>query len=168
MTFIKNVLYLKVMLNLFSNLNMSLFQKITGDLQEAMKAKQISRVSCLRMLKTALKHKQVEKGRELEDEEAQNVIFSLIRKGQEAAKEFRQAARLDLATKEEEEVKILYEYLPEQLTSADIEKNLKGIISEISAAGLKDMGKVMKAAMAQMAGKVQGKEVNEIARRLLS
>ena len=70
--------------------------------------------------------------------------------------------------KEEEEVKILYEYLPEQLDSADIEKKIKDIISKLSTSGPKDLGKVMKAAMAQMTGKVQGKEVNEIARKLLS
>jgi uncharacterized protein YqeY len=147
---------------------MSLSQKIIDDLKQAMKAKDASRISCLRMLKSAMKNKQVEKGDELEDQEIQNVISSLIRKGQEAAKEFRAGERPDLASKEEEEIKIFYGYLPEQLTPADIEKNLKEIISEISATGPKDLGKVMKAAMARMAGKAQGKEVNEIARRLLS
>lgn len=134
----------------------------------AMKAKDTLRVSCLRMLKTALKNKQVEKGHELEDEEIQAVISSLVRKGQEAAKEFREGNRQDLATKEEEEIKIYHEYLPEQFTPADIEKVLKEIISELSATSPKDLGKVMKTAMARMAGKVQGKEVNEIARKLLS
>jgi uncharacterized protein YqeY len=147
---------------------MSISQKIIEDLKSAMKAKDTSRVSCLRMLKTALKNKQVEKGRDLEDQEVQGVISSLIRKGQEAAKEFRGGNRPDLAAKEEDEIKIFYEYLPEQLTPADIEKTLKEIISDSSATGLKDLGKVMKTAMEQMAGKAQGKEVNEIARKLLS
>ena len=147
---------------------MSISQKIIEDLKGAMKAKDTSRVSCLRLLKTALKNKQVEKGRDLEDQEVQGVISSLIRKGQEAAKEFRGGNRPDLAAKEEDEIKIFYEYLPEQLTTADIERTLKEIISESSATGLKDLGKVMKAAMDQMAGKAQGKEVNEIARKLLS
>ena len=147
---------------------MSLSQKITDDLKQAMKAKDTSRMSCLRMLKSALKNKQVEKGDELVDQEIQHVISSLIRKGQEAAKEFKAGDRPDLASKEEEEIKIFYAYLPEQLTQGDIERNLKEIISELSASGPKDLGKVMKAAMARMAGKAQGKEVNEIARRLLS
>ena len=147
---------------------MPISQKIIEDLKQAMKAKDNFRVSCLRMLKAALKNKQVEKGRDLEDEEVQGVISSLIRKGQEAAKEFKAANRSDLAAKEEEEIKIFYGYLPEQLTPADIEKILREIISESSATGMKDLGKVMKAAMAQMAGKAQGKEVNEIARKLLS
>jgi uncharacterized protein YqeY len=148
-----------------------LSQKITDDLKEAMKAKDGTRISCLRMLKTSLKNKQVEKGRELRelrDEEVQTVISSLIRKGQEAAKEFRQGGRHDLADKEEEEIKIFRGYLPEQLTPADIEKNLKEIIAELSVDSLEDLGKVMKAAMARMTGKAQGKEVNEIARKLLS
>lgn len=110
----------------------------------------------------------MEKGRELEDTEVQGVISSLVRKGQEAAEEFRKGNRPDLAAKEEAEIEILHAYLPEQLSPGEIEENLKEIISELSASSLKDMGKVMKAAMARMAGRVQGKEVNEIARKLLS
>ena len=119
-------------------------------------------------MKADLKNRQVEKGSVLEDREIENIVSSLIRKGQEAAKEFREGGRLDLAEKEEEEVRIFYEFLPEQLDSADIEKKIKEIISELSATGAADLGKVMKAAMAQMAGRVQGREVNEIARKLLS
>ena len=133
-----------------------------------MKSKDERRISCIRMLKASLKNKQVEKGDELKDEEIQTTISSLIRKGQEAAKEFRQGRREDLASKEEEEIKILYGYLPEQLAPAEIEKKLREIISELAAGSLKDLGKVMKVAMAQMAGKAQGKEVNEIARKILS
>lgn len=147
---------------------MSLSQKIIEDLKKAMKAKDTTRVSCLRMLKTALKNKQVEKGRDLEDKEIQAVISSLVRKAKEAAKEFTEGNRPDLAAKEEGEIKIYYEYLPEQLTPADIEKILKEVISESSATGMKDLGTVMKAAMSRMGGQAQGKEVNEIARKLLS
>jgi len=147
---------------------MSLNQKIAEDLKEAMRAKNSIRLSCLRMLKTALKNLQVEKGRDLSDEEIQSVISSLIRKGKESAKEFRNGNREDLAVKEEKEIQIFYEYLPQQLTPEQIEATLRDIISELSAEGPKDMGNVMKAAMAKMAGQAQGKEVNEIARRLLT
>ena len=147
---------------------MSIEEKITNDLKTAMKAKDGIRVSCLRMLKTSIKNKQVEKGEKLKDEDIEALISSAIRKGQEAAQEFIKGSREDLAAKEEAEIKILYSYLPEQLTSAEIEKILKEIISELSISSPKDLGKVMKAAMARMAGKAQGKEVNEIARRLLS
>ena len=147
---------------------MSISQKIVEDLKGAIKAKDEALVSCLRLLKSNLKNKQVEKGKELSDEEIQSVISSLIRKGQEAAKEFRKGHREDLAIKEEQEVKVYYNYMPEQLGSEEIEAIIKETIVELSADSPKDLGRVMKAAMARMAGKAQGKEVNEIARRLLS
>jgi uncharacterized protein YqeY len=147
---------------------MSLVQKVAQDLKQSIKAKDESRTSCLRMLKTAIKNTQVEKMHELKDEEVQSVISSLIRKGQEAANEFRKGNREDMALKEEGEIKIFYEYLPKQLTPAEIEGILRETIAELSAASVKDLGKVMKVAMQRMAGRVQGKEVNEIARKLLS
>lgn len=147
---------------------MTLSQKITEDLKTAMKAKDTIRISCLRLLKTAIKNKQVEKGKELNDDEIQGLISSLIRRGQESAVEFRKGNREDLARKEEKEMGVLYAYLPEQLSPADIEEALRKIIAELGANAPKDLGKVMKEAMSQMAGKAQGKEVNEIARRLLS
>ena len=147
---------------------MSLEQKIIDDLKKGMKARDELRVSCLRMLKTSMKNRQVEKGHELKDEEIETIISSLIKRGKEASREFKEAGREDLATKEEKEIKIFYGYLPEQLTTAEIEKMLREIISELSAISLQDLGKVMKAAMVRMAGKAQGKEVNDIARKLLS
>ena len=147
---------------------MSLEDRIVQELKAAMKAKDELRVSCLRMLKTAMKNKQVERGEKLKDEDIEGIISSLVRKGQEASGEYKKGGREDLAAKEEEEIKILYDYLPEQLSSVDIENILKEIISELSVSSPKDLGKVMKVAMARMAGKAQGKEVNEIARKLLS
>lgn len=147
---------------------MSLNEKIVEDLKTAIKAKNGFRVSCLRMLKTSVKNKEVENRRELKDEEIHAVISSSVRKSKEAIEEFRRGGREDLALKEEEEIKILYEYLPEQLASEEIEKILREIISALSAKSPKDLGKVMKLAMARMAGKAEGRAVNEIARRLLS
>ena len=147
---------------------MPIEEKITNDLKAAMKAKDEMRLSCLRLLKTSIKHKQVEKGEELKDEDIEAIISSAIRKGKEAAQEFNKGNREDLAAKEEAEIKILYDYLPKQLDSVEIEKIIKEIITELSIDSPKDLGKVMKAAMVRMAGKAQGKEVSEIARRLLS
>ena len=147
---------------------MALVEKISQDLMTALKSKDDSRLSCLRMLKTALKNEQVAKGHALEDQEAQSVIQSMIRKGQDAASEFRAGNRESMALKEEREVQILYEYLPTQMGPDEIEAVLKEVISETSAQGPKDLGKVMKAAMPRIAGRAQGKEVNDIARRLLS
>ena len=147
---------------------MPLVEKIANELKEAMKARDEFRTSCLRMAKTALKNEQVARGHELNDEEAQAVLLTLIRKGQDAAKEFRAGNRESMALKEEREVGIFYEYLPKQLGTDEIERILKEVIAEVSAQGPKDLGKVMKAVMPRVAGKAQGKEVNEIARRLLS
>lgn len=147
---------------------MTLNQKIIEDLKKSIKARDEVRTSCLRMLKASLKNKQVEKGRELEEEEIQAIISSMIRKGKESIKEFSKGGREDLALKEEEEISIFYEYLPQQLTPDEIEKTLKEVVSELSAESPKDLGKVMKLAMSRMAGQAQGKEVNEIARKLLS
>lgn len=146
---------------------MSLHQKITDDLKAAMKARDEARVSCLRMIKASLKNLQVEKGRELEEEEILATISSAVRKAQEAIEEFRKGGREDLALKEEQEIKIYQSYLPQQLSSEAIEKILREIIDELSAKTSRDIGKVMKAAMNKMAGQAQGKEVNEIARKLL-
>jgi uncharacterized protein YqeY len=146
---------------------MTLADKISENLKEAMKAKDGLRVSCLRMLKASLKNKQVEKGHALNDDEIRIVISSLIRKGQEAALEFRKGNREDLALKEDEEVRLFYSYLPEQLTPTEIEDALREIMTELSAENLKDLGRVMKVAMARMADRAQGTQVSEIAKRLL-
>ena len=145
-----------------------LVEKIAQDLTDAIKAKDELRLSCLRVLKAAVTNEQGRRTQPLKEEDVQAVIQSLIRKGQEAAVEFRKGHREDMAAKEEGEVKILSGYLPQQLAPAEIEKALKEIIAEVSASGPKDLGKVMKAAMGRLSGKVQGKEVNEIAKRLLS
>jgi len=147
---------------------MALTDKISEDLKEAMKAKDELRVSCLRMLKASVKNKQVEKGATLNDDEIRIVISSLIRKGQEAALEFKKGNREDLALKEDEEVRFFYTYLPEQLTPKELEEALRAIMAELSAENLKDLGRVMKVAMARLADRAQGKQVSEIAKRLLS
>jgi uncharacterized protein len=148
-------------------MKMTLEEKITEDMKTAMKSRDEARLSCLRFLKSNLKNKQVEKMGRLTDDEVCSVISSLVRKGTESVKEYRQGGREDLATKEEKEIEILYGYLPKQLSPEEIEGILKDAIQEVSAAGMKDLGKVMKAAMPRMAGKVQGKEVNDILKRLL-
>jgi uncharacterized protein YqeY len=164
--FVYYSLYLS--LDIESPINMPIEEKITNDLKAAMKAKDEMRLSCLRLLKTSIKHKQVEKGEELKDEDIEAIISTAIRKGKEAAQEFNKGNREDLAAKEEAEIKILYDYMPKQLDSVEIEKIIKEIITELSIDSPTDLGKVMKAAMVRLSGKAQGKEVNEIARRLLS
>lgn len=147
---------------------MPLNEKLLDDLKDAMKKKDPLRLSCLRMLKTALKNKQVEKMAPLDETEFQAVVSSMVRKCKEAFEEFTKAGRPDLAEKEAAEVEILREYLPAQLTQEQVEKTVAQIIAELGAAGPGDLGKVMKAAMARMAGRAQGNDVSAAAKKLLS
>jgi uncharacterized protein len=147
---------------------MNLEDQINEDLKQSMKSKDEARLSCLRFLKSNLKNKQVEKMSKLQDEEIHAVISSLIRRSMESIKEFKLGGRDDLAAKEEREIEILYGYLPKQLDLEDVEKVIRETISGLAAKGPEDLGKVMKAAMGRLSGKAQGKEVNEIAKRLLS
>jgi uncharacterized protein YqeY len=147
---------------------MPLNKQIQDDLTKAIKAKDELRVSCIRMLKTAMKNKQVELGRELKEDEVHAIISSLVRKGKEAVDGFRGGGREDLALKEEREIELLYEYLPRQLTDEEIQQVLVEIIAELPDKSPKNLGAVMKAAMVKMAGQAEGKKVNEIARKLLS
>ncbi|MFC1839014.1 GatB/YqeY domain-containing protein [Thermodesulfobacteriota bacterium] len=147
---------------------MQLSERISEDLKKAMKNRDQLLVSCLRMLKAGIKNKRVEKGQDLDDNEIQTLISSQVRKGQEAAKEFRKGGRDDLAEKEEKEINILFTYLPEQLGDDELENILNKIISENSLTGIKDMGMLMKKAMVEIKGKTQGSKVSETAKKLLS
>jgi len=146
---------------------MSLNDKLLDDLKQAMKTRNAARLSCLRMLKTALKNRQVEKGEPLDDREFQAVVSSLVRKGKESVEEFTKAGRLDLAEKESAELEVLHEYLPQQLTPEQIQEAVRETIAELGASGPGDFGKVMKTAMARLAGRAQGKDVSAAAKKLL-
>jgi uncharacterized protein YqeY len=143
-------------------------QDINEDLKKAIRSKEEIRLSCLRLLKASIKNKQVEKGRDLTDEEVIGLISSAIKKGKEAVEAFRKGKREDLASKEESEIKIFQEYLPKQLGTEEIEKIVREVVSQLGATGPKDLGRVMKEAVARMAGRADGKTVNEIARNVLS
>jgi uncharacterized protein YqeY len=120
------------------------------------------------MTKSALKLKQVELTRPLEDSETLATLRSLVKQRHESAEQFRRGGREELAVKEEAEVKILEEYLPAAASDEDVGAAVTAAIAETGAATAKDLGKVMKAAMARLAGKnVDGRRVNEKARALL-
>jgi len=138
------------------------------DLKKAIKEQDKARLSVLRNIKTAIKNKQVALGQDLNDEHIIGVISSEIKKSKEAIEKFIQGSRQDLVEKEEAEIKILSAYLPPQLTSEEIKGLVNQVIEELSAKGPKDLGIVMKSAMAKLAGKADGREVNRIARELLS
>ncbi len=147
---------------------MSLSEQIEKDLVAALKARQELRLSVLRMTKAALKNKQIELGKPLEDTDTHAVLRTLVKQRRDSVEQFRKGGREDLATKEEAEIKIVESYLPAAATDEEIEATVTTALAETGAAGPKDMGKVMKAVMAKFAGRnVDGKRVSERVRARL-
>ena len=147
---------------------MTLMARISDDIAAAMRGKDQARLAPLRMAKAALMNREVEKGRALDEAEAQQVIASLIKQRRDSIEQFRKGGREDLAAKETAEIQTLEAYLPPALDAAGVERAVDEAIAETGAATAKDMGRVMKAVMAKLAGQtVDGKAVNELVRRKL-
>jgi uncharacterized protein YqeY len=141
---------------------MSLEQTLGTDIVTAMKAKDQTKLTALRMLKTALTNKSIEKGRALDAAEELQIVSMLVKQRRDSIDQFTKGGRTDLADKEQAEILILNAYLPASATDEEIAAAVAAAITETGAAGPKDMGKVMKAVMAGLAGKtVDGKKVSE-------
>lgn len=147
---------------------MTLMERIGQDITEAMRARNQARLVPLRMAKAALTNREVEKGRALDTAEAEGVIASLLKQRRDSVEQFEKGGREDLATRERAEIEVLETYLPPPIDPAELERAVDAAVTETGATGPKDMGKVMKAAMARLAGKtVDGRAVNELVRRRL-
>ncbi len=141
---------------------MPLEQSLTADIVTAMKAKDPIKLTALRMLKTALTNKSIEKGRALEGPEELQVVSMLVKQRRDAIDQFTKGGRQDLADKEQAEIVVLNEYLPASASDEEIGAAVAAAITETGANSAKDMGKVMKAVMALLAGKtVDGRKVSE-------
>ncbi|HEX4916017.1 MAG TPA: GatB/YqeY domain-containing protein [Vicinamibacterales bacterium] len=148
---------------------MSLEQTLSGDIVTAMKAKDQTRLTALRMLKTALTNKSIEKGRALDAAEELQVVSTLVKQRRDSIEQFTKGGRQDLADKEQAEITILNGYLPAAASDEDVAAAVAAAVAETGATSAKDMGKVMKAAMAALAGKtVDGKKVSEAVKARLS
>jgi uncharacterized protein len=133
-----------------------------------MRAHAQARLSALRMLKAALVNREVEKGRPLEEAEARQVVSSLVKQRRDSIEQFTKGNRPDLVEKEKAEIVVLETYLPTAADQATIERAVAEAVRETGATSPKDLGRVMKAAMAKLSGQnVDGKFVNELARKLL-
>jgi uncharacterized protein len=147
---------------------MALNEKIGAEITAAMKAKDATRLSALRMLKAAVMNKGVEKGRDLDDTEVLQVVASLVKQRKDSVEQFQNAGRQDLVDKETAELTILQAYLPPAASQEEIDAAVAAAIAETGASSAKDIGKVMKAVMPRLAGKnADGKAVNEAVRRTL-
>lgn len=147
---------------------MSLTERIRADLTAAMKARDAARLSTLRLAQAALKNEQIEKGHELSDEEAEAVLRRALKQRQDSVEQYRKGSREDLAMKEEAEILVLQEYLPQTLSEAETEAIVEEAIARTGASSKKDMGKVMKDVMAAHRGRVDGKIVQAILGRKLT
>jgi uncharacterized protein YqeY len=146
----------------------SFAEEVNRAITGAMKAKDQARLSTLRMLKTALMNKEIERGRALDDNESRQVVSALVKQRRDSIEQFVKGGRQDLVDKETAEIAILESYLPPAVDAADLERTIDEAIRSTGASSAKDMGKVMKAVMAALAGKtVDGKAVNELVRRKL-
>lgn len=148
---------------------MTLSDKMTQDIGQAMKARDQPRLSALRMVKAALMNGAVSKGRDLEEPEAQQILASLIKQRRDSVEQFTNAGRMDLADKETAEIAVLEAYAPPPVSAADLERAVTAAIAETGATSPKDMGRVMKAVMTALAGEsVDGKAINELVRKKLA
>jgi len=144
---------------------MSFLERIQQDLTVAMKAKDELRLSVLRMVKTALKNKEIEKIRPLDDAESQQILQTLIKQRKESAEMFAKGGRADLAEKERLEIAFIEAYLPAAAAQSDIDAAIEAAIAETAATSPKQMGAVIKAARARLADKtVDGKALSDSVR----
>ncbi len=144
------------------NEDMSLKDKIVGDLTEAMKAKDANRLSTLRMVKANLMNRRIEKGSDLTDEEITKALQSLVKQRRDSVEQYEKAGRSELAEKEQLEISFIEHYLPQSASQAEIEQAVAEAVRETGAASIKEMGAVMKAAQAKLSGKtVDGKLMSE-------
>jgi uncharacterized protein len=147
---------------------MTFLERINGDLMIAMKNKEAERLSTLRMVKTAIKNREIEKMAPLTDEEAIKLLQSLVKQRRDSIEQYQQGGRPELAEKEAAEIKIIEEYLPAALDESAINKIVEEAIAQSGASSMKDLGNVMKNVMARLAGQtVDGKLVNQIVKSKL-
>ena len=148
---------------------MSLQEQVTQQLKAAMKAKDSVALESLRAIKSAILLTQTQAGaKDLTNEDEIKLVQKLVKQRKDSAEIFRQQGRIDLAEPEEAQIRIIEQFLPEQLDKAAIAKIIEGIITQTNAEGMKDMGKVMGMASKAMAGRADGKTISAIVRQKLS
>jgi uncharacterized protein len=149
-------------------IGMSLKQQIISDLTASMKAQDAPRTSTLRMVKAAVMNREIEKGGELDDDEMMKLLRSLVKQRHDSIEQYEKGGRQELADKEKSEIEIIDAYLPRPASREEVEAAVSAAISETGASSIKEMGKVMKASQAALAGKnADGRMVSEIVKAKL-
>lgn len=147
---------------------MSLEERLAEEMKQALKSSDKLRLSTIRMIRSALKNKEIELRKKLEDEEVEKVIQVMVRKGEESVEQFQIGGRMDLVEKEKKEIEVLKSFLPKPLSQEEILKIIDQSIQETQASSVKDIGKVMKSVMPKIGGKADGKLVNQLVKERLS
>lgn len=147
---------------------MSLRERIVSDMTAAMKARDAARTSTLRMVKAAVQNREIEKGGELTEEEMTKALQALVKQRRDSVEQYEKAGRAELAEKERAEIVVIEEYLPRAATPEEIEQAVAEAVAEVGATSMKEMGAVMKAAQARLAGKsADGRAVSEMVKKRL-
>ncbi len=146
---------------------MQLAEKLSNDLKTALKSGDKIRLGILRMIKSDIKNKEIEKGASPGEEEILAMLRSFVKRAKDSIEQFSNAGRTDLAEKEKAELAIIQEYLPKQISEDDIRQIVKDAVAETGASGPKDMGMVMKAVMGKTKGQADGKLVNGLVKEIL-
>ncbi len=147
---------------------MDIIVKVENGMKDAAKAKDKVRLSALRMMKAALHNREIDSKDGLTDQESLQVLSSLAKQRKDSIEQFKNGGRLELAEREEQELAIIQEFMPDQISEEEIGALIEKAIEEVDAASVRDMGKVMKALMPELTGRADGKVVSELVKERLS
>jgi len=147
---------------------MSLEERLLDEMKQAMKTNDKLRLSAIRMIRTAVKNKEIDQRKKLDDDSILRVIQGMVKKGEESVEQFKLGGRTDLVEKETKEIEILKSYLPKPLSQEEILQIIDQTIEETKASSLKDLGKVMKSVMPKLGGRAEGSLINQLVKEKLS
>jgi uncharacterized protein len=147
---------------------MSLKQQLTDAMKEAMKAKASERLSTIRLIRSAIKNREIDTREELDDQEVIAILGTLVKQRKESAQVYRDNQRPELAEKEEAELQILQEFLPEPLSEGELVALIDEIVSELGASSMRDMGPVMKLVGERALGRADGKQASQLVKARLA
>jgi len=147
---------------------MGIDEKVNNEMVLAAKAKDKVRLSAIRMIKTGIHNREIDLKRKMNEAEFLQLLSTMVKQRKDSIDQFQKGGRQDLVEKEAAELKVIQEFMPEQMSEADIDREIEMVIKEVAAVGIKDMGKVMKVLMPKLTGKADGKSVGEKVKEKLS
>ena len=147
---------------------MEIDKKVNDEMVLAAKAKDKVRLSAIRMIKTGIHNKEIDLKRKMNEAEFLQLLSTMVKQRKDSIEQFQKGGRTDLVEKETAELKVIQEFMPEQISEEDVDREIEMVIKEVVAVGIKDMGKVMKVLMPKLTGKADGKMVGEKVKEKLS